>query len=210
MVQGHILTREELKLVEFFSENLTKNYATNEVVKKLNKKSYNWVFYALKKILNLGILNCERKNSSSFYSLNLRNPLTLSYLSLIENTKINPSLPHKNILKLIESIPLRYFSFIITGSYSSGNAKKNSDLDVVVLVEKKNDCKEVLNILSNQGDLMIPKVHPFVFSKQEFLKMLLNKNENYGKEIYKNHIILFGAENFYSILREAIENGFKD
>jgi hypothetical protein len=82
-------------------------------------------------------------------------------------------------------------------------------MDIVILVENKEDSKKVFTILKNEGELMVPPAHIYVFTKNEFLKMLLEKEKNYGKLIFEKRVIIFGAENYYLILREAIENGFK-
>ncbi len=55
---------------------------------------------------------------------------------------------------------------------------------------------------------MIPKAHPYVFTEEQFYEMLVNKEENYGKEIARNHMIVSGAQSFYRILFRAIKNGF--
>jgi hypothetical protein len=57
--------------------------------------------------------------------------------------------------------------------------------------------------------LMVPRPHPLVFRKPEFMEMLLNKEANYGKMLFRKHLIAFGAENYYLIIREAIEHGFR-
>jgi len=166
-------------------------------------------FRAVNKLNKEGIINIQTKGGSNICSINIGNQLTLNYLSLLERLNIPKKLPTKNILELISVIPISYFTFIITGSYAEGKATKKSDLDVVVLVENKEDSKKVFAILRNKGELMIPPAHIYVFSKDEFLKMLFDKEENYGKQIFKNNIIFFGAENYYLILKEAIENGFR-
>ena len=205
----NILTKEELKIVELFRNNLFSSYTIREIMKKINKKSYNWVFRTVNKLHKEEIINIHAKGGSNICSINLNNQLTLNYLSLLEKLNIPKKLPQENILKLINSIQVSYFTFIVTGSYAEGKAAKKSDLDVVVLVENKKDSKRIFTILKNKGDLMIPPAHVYVFSRDEFLKMLLDGEENYGKQIFKNRILFFGAENYYSILKEAIENGFR-
>jgi len=143
-------------------------------------------------------------------SINLDNNLTLIYFSLLEELVVNSrKLPKKNISDIINAIPLHYFTFIISGSYATKKATKRSDLDVVILIEDGVDTKKILTILKNKGELMVPEIHPYVFTKSEFLQMLLSDEENYGKMIYKNKLIIFGAENYYLIIKEAIKNGFK-
>ena len=209
MKMKEILTKEELKIIDLFRRNLFGGYTIREIMRKINKKSYNWVFIAVKKLNSFGIVNLNAKGGSNICSINFNNPLTLNYLALTESLIVSKKLPIKNILELVDSIPVAYFTFLITGSYAEGKATKESDLDVVVLVENKEDSKKVFTILKNKGELMIPKVHVYVFTKEEFLKMLLEKEENYGKFIFENRIIIFGAENYYLILKEAIKNGFK-
>ncbi len=163
------------------------------------------------------MINCTQPNLSllvlcqyKFCKLNLENPLTFNYLAIAESFNFkNRKLPFKEIEKVFNLIPISYFTFLITGSYAEGKATNKSDLDTVIIVDDKTNEKEILNILLQKGELMIPKVHPYVFRKSDFLEMLLNKEVNYGKLIVKNKIIVFGAENYYLILKEAVENGFK-
>ncbi len=204
-----ILTKEELKIIELFHSDLFSEYTIREMAKKLGKKSYGWVFQAAKKLNNEGILKLNVKGKSNLCSVNLESLLVLDYFSILEKKKFTKSLPLKNITTLIDSVPVSYFTFIISGSYAEGKANKNSDLDVVVIVENQEDSKKVFSILRNKGELMIPPVHIFVFTKKEFLEMLLEKEENYGKLTFKKNIILFGAQNYYIIIKEAIKNGFK-
>lgn len=205
-----MLTKEEIKIIELFRKNLPNDYTIREIMKKTSKKSYNWTFKTVKKLNKLGIINFKKNGHSNMSSLNLDNFLTLVYLSLLEEFNINSKkLPKKNISELINSIPLSYFTFMISGSYAAGKPEKKSDLDVIILIEEGINAKKILTVLKNKGELMIPEVHPYVFTKSEFLQMLLSDEENYGKQIYKNRIIAFGAENYYFILKQAIKNGFK-
>jgi len=205
-----ILTKEEIKILDFLRKDLFKNYTIRELMKRISKKSYSWTFKTVKKLKKFGLINLQRKGYSNLCSLNLDNQFTISYTSFIEELDANlRKLPHKNISKLINSIPLFYFTFIITGSYASGKTTKKSDLDVVILTEDGIDTKNILIILKNKGELMTPEAHPYVFTKTEFLKMLLSEEENYGKLIFKNRLIILGAENYYLIVKEAIKNGFR-
>jgi len=208
-MEQQILTKEEMKIIGLFRMGLLKQYTIREIAKNINKKSYNWVFKAIGKLKGLEIIKAETKGNSSICSINLESNLTLIYLSLLEQERISDKLPLKNIKILLESIPVKYYTFIIAGSYAEGKQTGKSDLDVAVIVENKDDSKKVFAVLKNKGELMIPKAHIFVFSKEEFFKMLLEKEENYGKQAFRNNIIIFGAENYYLVLKEAIDNGFK-
>ena len=63
--------------------------------------------------------------------------------------------------------------------------------------------------LKNKGDLSILSVHPYIFTEDQFYEMLVNDEENYGKEVARKNIIVSGGEAFYKILFKAVEHGFK-
>ena len=203
-----MLTEKELRIIELYRKNIFASYTIREAKKKINTKSYGWVHNAIKKLKIENILKCEEKGNSILCSINLEEQKASTYLSLIEETSSSiKKVP--NLKKIMELMPSNFYILLIGGSYADGSFTEKSDIDVIVIMDKKEDRKFLLNKLSNEGDLMIPKLHPYVFTREEFLEMLTNKEENYGKEIAKKHIIISGAEIFYKIVREAIENGFR-
>ena len=50
MVKTLIITKEELKIVELFNNNLFGEYTIRVDYEKINKKSYNWIFRAVDKL----------------------------------------------------------------------------------------------------------------------------------------------------------------
>lgn len=205
-----MLTKKELEMINIFRKDLFSKETIRGLMKHISK-SYGLTFNAAKRLIKLGILSYEKKGKSTVCFINLNSLNSIYYLSLLDylealNAK---NIPHSNIQELIDGIPVVYFSFIITGSYVRRQQTKTSDLDVCVIIEDSTDKKKVYNFLFNKGDLMIPKVHPFVFAKDEFVQMLLDKEENYGKLLFSKRLIYFGAENYYLIIKEAIKNGFR-
>ena len=203
------LTREELKVLELFRADVPRSYNIMDIKKKLGKGSYDWTFRAAKRLNSMGILRMESRGGANYCSIDLGTGLALDYLALLEQMDLPRRFPTKNIQKLISSIPASYFTFIVTGSYARGDATKKSDIDVVVIMENKEDAKKAMAVLVNEGELMVPKAHVFAFSRSEFLGMLLEKEENYGKQVFRNRLILRGAEAYYMTVREAMEHGFK-
>ena len=54
-----------------------------------------------------------------------------------------------------------------------------------------------------------PEAQPYVFTKKQYVQMLLSDEMNYGKLSYENHILVYGAHNYYKIIEEAIHHGFR-
>jgi predicted nucleotidyltransferase len=201
-----MLTKNEIEIIDVFRKDLFEKYTIHGLMKKSGRKTYAWTFNTVKKLAKMGIIKFEIKGRSKLCSINLYNHLTISYLSLLDKMKTaSRKIPHLD--ELINEMPVSFFIFLIGGSYAEGKQTARSDLDVCVIVSDKINKRRIQNILDNK--FMIPHLHPFVFRKSEFVNMLLNKEANYGKMLFKKHLIAFGAENYYVILREAIEHGFR-
>jgi predicted nucleotidyltransferase len=207
-MKDNILTEKELEIVGLFRKDPFKDYTIREVMKKIGTKSYNWTHTAIKKLQKQDIISLQKKGQSQLCSINMDSQKSIIYLTLSEELNaLKQKIP--NLHKVIKLMPLHFHILIITGSYANRTFTEKSDLDVVVVLDKKEEKKWVLNKLSSEGDLMIPQLHPYVFTKEEFLEMLTNKEANYGKEIEKKHLIVSGAESYYGILKEAIANGYR-
>ncbi|MFW5846851.1 MAG: nucleotidyltransferase domain-containing protein [Nanoarchaeota archaeon] len=115
--------------------------------------------------------------------------------------------PFQIIEKLKTNIPTKFFSLIVTGSYAKGKPTKDSDLDIIIIADI--EPKKIYAELGHEAEINFPKVHLYVFTSREFLEMLSNKEENYGKESARNNLVFIGGSSYYSILNNAIENGFK-
>ncbi len=204
-----MLTQKELQVIELFRKNILTNFTIREVMKKLDTKSYNWTHNVIKKLHDYQIIIIKKRGQSHLCSINLESHLSILYLSLLEEINaLNKKIPNLNkILSLVNTYG-GFYVLIIAGSYADGTYTKNSDVDVVVVIDKNEEKKWLLNKLSNEGDLMIPRMHPYVFSVEEFLEMLKNKEFNYGKEIAKKHLIVAGAEFYFKILKGAIDYGY--
>lgn len=203
-----MLTPKELKIIELYSRNIFASHTIRGIMKNMGTKSYNWTHTAVTKLIKEKILAAEEKGKSIICRINLDEQATLACLSYVEEARAaKANIP--NIRKILPLIDQDYFTLIIAGSYAKGKAAEKSDLDVVAIVDKKDDVTPLMNRLRNRGEFMIPELHPYVFTSEEFHLMLLGKDENYGKEIFKNCLVVSGAEGYYRMLRRAVKNGFR-
>ncbi len=88
---------------------------------------------------------------------------------------------------------------LIFGSYAKNLQTKNSDIDVMV-INKKGD--KTANY-SNLEMLFDIKINPMFFSEKEFKAMLKDKGENVGKQAMKDHVLLTGFNEFWSLVRDG-------
>ncbi len=206
------MLKKDYEILMQFTREPWKKLTFKDVKKLSGKKSESYVYGVLKNYAKQGILQEERAGNVVLYSLNLESLKTQAYAGIIsEYASWNKKrIPHRNLEKLASKIPTTFYTLIVAGSYAKGMQKEDSDIDVVVIIDDAAKPKRVYAELRMECELSIPPIHLYVFKGSEFLAMLLNKEANYGKEIAKNNLLLFGAEYYYKIMGEAIENGFGD
>ena len=97
---------------------------------------------------------------------------------------------------------------MVTGSYAKAKQKETSDLDIVIICDNKQEPEAIISQIKLESELMVPEIHPYVFTQEQFYQMLTMAEENYGKEIARNNLIITGGKSYYLILMGAIEHGF--
>jgi len=100
------------------------------------------------------------------------------------------------IKKDIESITYPFVIVLIFGSYTKKNQTKKSDIDICIISDNKSKTKELISKLK----LLPLKLDFQDFNVKEFESMLETKKENIAKEIIKNNVILYGADNYYNLI----------
>lgn len=174
-------------------------------MKKINSNSYQRVYEAIQELIKKRILCSEKVGHTNLIKLNFSREafVIFAFLDEQEGYKI------PNYSKIIEMKEISDYIVLVTGSYARGNANKKSDLDLVVIIPDKENVVAMQKLVENIIMLFVPEIHLYVFTKKDFIEMLKDKNNNYGREIVKNKIILKNAVKYYELLREAIEGGYK-
>lgn len=208
-IQNSGLIKKELLIIMPFIKEPWKEFTLTEIKTITKNKSHHYVFEALKKFVRLNIINEQKKGNTNIYAINPENQ-DLHYLtiaeSIIKEKRID--VPYKNIKQISSKIKNPYYSLIIGGSYAEGKQKATSDLDIAIIIPDS-ETKKPYQIALKEGELMMPEVHGYIFTNDEFYQMLMNREFNYGKELAKKHILYYGAEQYYVILFKAMKNGFK-
>lgn len=203
-----MLTKEHI-ILEPFAKDTWKKFTFKEIKKLSHNKSDNYVHTVLKRFVASGIIKEQKIGNNIIYSL-AKNISSLNTMGFIAEYKANTSkyIPHDNIQKIINKLKTKFYIFIVTGSYAKAKQKETSDLDIIIICDNKQEPNAILSQIKLESELMIPEVHPYVFTQEQLYQMLTTKEENYGKEIARNNLIITGGKSYYSILIEAIEHGF--
>ncbi|MBI2107187.1 nucleotidyltransferase domain-containing protein [Candidatus Woesearchaeota archaeon] len=204
------MINKESEILTLFSKEPWKKFTFTDIQKLTKKKSKSYLSKVLNNFTNKKILLQERIGRSLIYSLSMQFPKARLFAGFVlEGEGWNKKhIPYKDITKLMEKIPTKNYIFLIAGSYADNTQTGKSDIDTVIIVDDSIETKRVYAELKIIGELNIPRMHIYVFKNKEFIEMLTNKEANYGKEIIKKSILLYGGQVYLQLIQEAIENGF--
>lgn len=199
-----MITKKQLQMLNVFRKNLYKEMTFNAIKKELKETSNSKIQKALGDFEKEEIVKVRKVGRSNLYSLNLSNNKTYSYLNLL-NLELRPSMPLKVLYK-IQNAALKvteFFSLIVFGSYAAGKATKSSDLDVAIIIENASVKKSMIPYIETIKRRELIGIHYEVFTRKEFIEMLKIEEENVGKQIARNHIILYNPISFYKMISQG-------
>jgi predicted nucleotidyltransferase len=204
-----MIPNEKIGVLNAWRNDIFGELSISEIMVILNKKTKTWVFNTLKILRGNGILNSQRKGNVDIYSLNLKNPLSIKLLSYLEAQEIL-DFPQLGVIgAIIERAPIENYALLIFGSYAEGKQKKVSDLDICFLIESKETEKKIKPYLNEIKLDYAVKIEEQFITFKEFSDMLLRKEENLGKQIFRKHRIFYHPDTYYKLIKEAQKNGFR-
>lgn len=185
-----------------------KNVFLSTTIRNLSltlKTHYSLTYMAVQGLVKKNILTLKKVGKSKVCELALT-PEAISLLSYMDEQE---SLGRD--IKVMKKI-LNFDNFLddiilVTGSYVTGTQTPRSDIDVVVIT--KDDAFNKSKLFENMTSLMRPPIHAIVITQKDFVNMLLDKDANFGKEVYNKRLIYRNASRYYTLLKEAIEHGFR-
>ncbi len=207
-----MITIQELKLLDVFRKNLLKPLTFNDIMELAKKESKTWVYNSLKKFVELKFLEKIKVNNSYLYKANLNDVGLIKFFDPLDFGDISTTKWSKDIYELLNEIRRSisnitpFFILLVFGSHADYTQKKGSDLDIAVIIDKENI--KIKPYIEKVARKEIITVDYHIIEKEEFKEMLLREEENLGKEIYRKHLIIWGGNAYYELIKEAGENGF--
>lgn len=179
----------ELKVISLFRGNYKARFYLRETSKlsKLPLKTCQNVLASLEKIK---VLKSKTEGKNKYFSLNLENIKTKSYLLQSEIYQTDLFIEKYPQFKMFLRSLKTTIPIIVFGSFAKFTADKNSDLDLLVISEKE---------LKLPFHLLPFKPHQINMAEKTFLKAI-DQQEDLIKEIEENHIILNNHSFFVNIM----------
>ena len=205
-----MITATQLKLFEIFAKMPFAQITRKEIKLYSKQKSNNALALTINLLKQEEVIIEEKIGKSGLLSLNLENDLTYHYIALCNHTRL-AHLAMLSLKHLTHEISqyTHFYAIVVFGSYSIGEQKKDSDLDVAVFIEQESQRKEIKAIANSAQLKSILEMDVHIITKNEMIEMLTNKDENLGKQIARKHMAIYNQRIFYDIILEGMEHGFR-
>ncbi|MEK6816463.1 MAG: nucleotidyltransferase domain-containing protein, partial [Nanoarchaeota archaeon] len=179
-----------------------------EIKSSSKSNSNNLLSLAIRKFKGENLISERKVGRSSLYRVNLDSDALLDYFILISKQRLP-----QHIIRFLarfreeQDRHCPFYSLVIFGSYADGSNKKGSDIDVAIFIDRKDPR---FNLVLNGIDLLsTAKVDAHLITSGEFVEMLSNQEQNLGKEIARNHLVISNPSIFYSLLKKGVSKGFR-
>lgn len=197
-----MFTKTQLKIMEVFAANITERFSIRKVSQIL-KKPYPLIHRSMGGLIKDGFVNKDKQN---FLSLNCKQHH--SVLAYTESIRKEGFIEKNRTISLfakdvLERIKRDFFIFLIFGSCVN-NKPNPRDVDVLFILEDTDQIASAEKALHNIASNFSLDFHITVISAESAHEMLVRREEaNLMNETLNNHIILFGAENYYRLIKNA-------
>jgi len=184
------------KILKFLIENKEKNLNINEISNTL-AIDYKLTYLNVQKLYHQGLINIKKYGNVKICTLN---NLFNEDIFLVESNRRQELLNNKDFLVLYTKLHKinSQFILIVFGSYAKGTATKHSDIDILLVSNKEN-----LKVVESEIEITPLNIHLTFVSYEDFVKMLMTKEQTLVSEAIKKNIILFGVEDYYRILKNV-------
>lgn len=204
-----MLTAKQLKIFGVLAKQPFAELTRKQIKQFAKERSNNALSIAVKRFLGEGVIKERRVGKSALISLNLENDSAYHYIGLANVQRLDGATKRaiQTIKAEIEKHTF-FYSIAVFGSFAVQEQKKTSDLDIAVLIESEKKRKLIEAALNSAAQKSPTPIDAHVITKDEFVEMLANDEENLGKQIARKHLTVHNHQIFYSLVKEGMKHGF--
>lgn len=199
-----MLTKTQAKIMEIFVANITERYSIKGISKILGK-DYSLVHRAIKPLIAENLLI---KDKQDYLSLNYKeNMAQIAYVEALRTQRFLRKKQNRVIDLFIEdvlkAIKEDFFLMLIFGS-AVEQKKAPRDIDILFIVDAHvniNKTEKLLHTIALNFSVMFDIN---VISTESVYEMISKRDQtNVINETLNKHLIIFGVENYYRMLKHA-------
>ena len=199
-----MLTKTQEQILGFLLGNPEEHITIRGIARRLSK-SYTLVYNNIANLEKNNIIIKKSVPPAQIIKLNEFAPVEIFVdIELKRKNEFLKKYPWVKVMleDILLSTKNLFFIILIFGSYAKGAQTAKSDLDLLTIVQNKKDIRDIEDAI-NRAYTKIKKGLNFV-DMNDFKEMIKNPNElNIGNEAKKHHIILYGVEIYYQLLKRV-------
>lgn len=185
--------KPEEKVYKAYFESKKLSLYFNEI-KALSKLSDSSLTNTLNKLIKNNTLTQEKTKSNTFYKIKDKKLFALKFSEIaiqkFNSLKTTVKVPLRNFLK---NIPKEIYTIILFGSSSRKEEQKESDIDLLIIANKKVD------LTKNKKEAEITSKHPISIFQASINQFIENKDDIIV-QARKTGFPISKEQNFYEII----------
>lgn len=197
-----MLSKGELKVYSVLYKN-KEGLHLREICRRTNL-----TLPTVSKHINRGVeedrINKTKKAQLVISKLNFSSPKLVPIIKEIEVNRYKnlPRVVRESINSFLDDIPEKPLIALVFGSYANENYSKKSDLDILLVFQRLNHkliekIEERANKIKGRTGM---DIEPVSMSYDDFQKKILNKEDEFTKDIRKDSLVLKGLEDYLSLI----------
>ncbi len=143
----------------------------------------------LKRLADVGLLNCERRGNQLAYSANRQSPIFEELAGILRKTSGLADVVAEALKPLTDSIDVAF----IFGSVARGTETKGSDVDLMIIGSA--DFGVVVDALHLAQQQLSRDINPKVFTPREWRNRLQRRDPFLREVVASKKVFLIGGEN---------------
>ena len=184
------------KILECFYRNRKKELYFSEILRETGLTP-NTTLKHLINLQKLSIVTSNKKIGNTFYRINSKNPAVYTIFSYFDYKKLNelPTERKRAINEFLGKILIKPLIVFVFGSTAKGTFKKESDIDLVLVYNKKEleDTKLKRDINAVTG----VKIQTFIIKFDYFKEQIKKEEDNVITHAIKTGFPITGNDKFY-------------
>ena len=199
------MSKTSVEILAYLSSKLRESFTVRQIAAGIGR-DYRITYVMTMRLARQKYIIAEKRRPVTHCRLNLKgNSALLAYIEAIRAGRFLAK--HRDIEViangLLEKIASPFFTMILFGSHLKGTASKRSDLDVLVVIPRKDMERDVSSAVGSVARISPVGIHEVILTNEEFAQLLRENKPNVAWEALDNRIVPFGAEPLFKILEDV-------
>jgi len=195
-MNNNLFGKGKEKILECFYRNRKKELYFSEILRETGL-TQNTTLKHLKNMHGLGLIISTKKIGNTFYKINSKNFLIYAIFSYFDYKRLNelPFERKRAINEFLDKVQIKPLITIIFGSTAKGTFGKESDIDLLLIYNKKEleNSKLKKDIEATTG----VKIQTFVIDSDYFREQIIKEEDKVITHAIKTGFPITGNDKFY-------------